>query len=143
LAGISTDQKMQGTSFVSVLEGETPEDWQDAMYYHYYEFPFWHHVQPHYGLRTQKYTLAHFYYNIDVWELYDLENDPNQMNNIYTHPDYVDVVSELKLKLKNLMIKFEDNKSLSDFRKITDADFGRIVDDIKAEESVHQILSKK
>jgi hypothetical protein len=41
------------------------------------------------------------------------------------------------------MIKFEDNKSLSDFRKITDADFGRIVDDIKAEESVHQILNKK
>ena len=37
------------------------------------------------------------------------------MNNIYNHPDYVDVVSELKLKLKNLMIKFEDNKSLSDF----------------------------
>jgi len=143
LAGISTDQKMQGTSFVSALEGKTPEDWQDAMYYHYYEFPFWHHVQPHYGLRTQKYTLAHFYYNIDVWELYDLENDPNQMNNIYAHPDYADVVNELKIKLKNLMIKFEDDKSLSDFRKITDTDFGRIVDDINAEESVHQILNKE
>ncbi|MFT5257937.1 MAG: arylsulfatase A-like enzyme, partial [Arenicella sp.] len=44
LAGISTTQKMQGTSFVPVLEGNTPKDWQDAMYYHYYEFPFWHHV---------------------------------------------------------------------------------------------------
>ena len=69
LAGISTTQKMQGTSFVPVLEGNTPKDWQDAMYYHYYEFPFWHHVQPHYGIRTQKYTLAHFYYNIDVLSL--------------------------------------------------------------------------
>jgi arylsulfatase A-like enzyme len=143
LAGISTTQKMQGTSFVPVLEGNTPKDWQDAMYYHYYEFPFWHHVQPHYGIRTQKYTLAHFYYNIDVWELYDLEKDPGQVNNIYNDPNYAEVTAELKVKLKNLMIKFEDNKSLVDFRKITDTDFGRIVDDIKDEESVQQILTKK
>ena len=143
LAGISTTQKMQGTSFVPVLEGNTPKDWQDGMYYHYYEFPFWHHVQPHYGIRTQKYTLAHFYYNIDVWELYDLEKDPGQVNNIYKDPNYAEVTAELKEKLKNLMIKFEDNKSLVDFRKITDTDFGRIVDDIKDEESVQQILTKK
>ena len=143
LAGISTTQKMQGTSFVPILEGKTPKDWQDGMYYHYYEFPFWHHVQPHYGIRTQKYTLAHFYYNIDVWELYDLEKDPGQVNNIYNDPNYAEVTTELKLKLKNLMIKFEDNKSLVDFRKITDTDFGRIVDNIKDEESVQQILTKK
>jgi len=143
LAGITTTQKMQGTSFVPVLEGNTPKDWQDAMYYHYYEFPFWHHVQPHYGIRTQKYTLAHFYYNIDVWELYDLEKDPNQMNNIYSDPNYTSTITELKAKLKNLMIKYENDKSLADFRKITDTDFGRIVDNIKDEESVQEILTKK
>ena len=143
LAGITTTQKMQGISFVPVLEGNTPNDWQDAMYYHYYEFPFWHHVQPHYGIRTQKYTLAHFYYNIDVWELYDLEKDPSQMNNIYEDSNYNTVVTELKVKLKNLMVKYENDKSLVDFRKITDTDFGRIVDNIKDEESVQQILNKK
>ena len=143
LAGITTTQKMQGTSFVPVLEGNTPKDWQDAMYYHYYEFPFWHHVQPHYGIRTQKYTLAHFYYNIDVWELYDLEKDPSQMNNIYSDPNYASTIAELKVKLKNLMIKYENDKSLADFRKITDTDFGRIVDNIKDEESVQEILNKK
>ena len=143
LAGITTTQKMQGTSFVPVLEGNTPKDWQDAMYYNYYEFPFWHHVQPHYGIRTQKYTLAHFYYNIDVWELYDLEKDPNQMNNIYNDPNYTSTITELKAKLKNLMIKYENDKSLVDFRKITDTDFGRIVDNIKDEESVQEILNKK
>lgn len=143
LAGITTTQKMQGTSFVPVLEGNTPKDWQDAMYYHYYEFPFWHHVQPHYGIRTQKYTLAHFYYNIDVWEFYDLEKDPNQMNNIYNDPNYASTITELKVKLKNLMIKYENDKSLADFRKITDTDFGRIVDNIKDEESVQEILTKK
>ena len=143
LAHIDTDQKMQGRSFKSVLKGNTPKDWEQAMYYHYYEFPYWHHVQPHYGIRTQKYTLAHFYYNIDVWELYDLKKDPGQVKNIYKDPNYAEVTAELKVKLKNLMIKFEDNKSLVDFRKITDTDFGRIVDDIKDEESVQQILTKK
>ncbi|MFK5971699.1 MAG: sulfatase [Flavobacteriaceae bacterium] len=142
LAGITTTQKMQGTSFAPILEGKDPKDWQDSMYYHYYEFPFWHHVQPHYGIRTQKYTLAHFYYNIDVWELYDLEKDPGQMNNIYGHPNYAHVIVKLKSKLKNLMIKFEDNKSLADFRKITDTDFGRIVDNVEDEESIQQILNK-
>ena len=143
LAGLKTTQKMQGISFAPVLEGKTPKDWQDGMYYHYYEFPFWHHVQPHYGIRTQKFTLAHFYYNIDVWELYDLEKDRKQVNNIYNDPKYADVIVELKAKLKNLMNKYEDNKSLSDFRKITDTDFGRIVEGVKGEQSVESILTKK
>ena len=143
LAGIDIPKDMQGTSFVPQLESNNKSAVRDAVYYHYYEFPFWHHVQPHYGIRTQKFTLAHFYYNIDVWELYDLEKDPGQVNNIYKDPNYAEVTAELKEKLKNLMIKFEDNKSLVDFRKITDTDFGRIVDDIKDEESVQQILTKK
>jgi hypothetical protein len=41
------------------------------------------------------------------------------------------------------MIKYENDKSLADFRKITDTDFGRIVDNIKDEESVQEILTKK
>ncbi|SNR78000.1 Arylsulfatase A [Lutibacter agarilyticus] len=143
LAGLKTNQKMQGTNFAPLLKGETPKNWQDAMYYHYYEFPYWHHVQPHYGLRTQKYTLAHFYYNIDVWELYDLEKDPNQLNNIINDSNYSEVVVELKAKLKKLMIKFENNKSLKDFRMITDKDFGDIVTNDTNEPSVQDLLTKK
>ena len=143
LANIDTNQQMQGKSFVGILEGETPKNWQKAMYYHYYEFPFWHHVQPHYGIRTQKYTLAHFYYNIDVWELYDLEKDPTQMNNIIDDASYSPIIKDLKTQLKQLMITYENDKRLADFRKITDTDFGRIVDDIKDEESVQQILTEK
>ena len=141
LAGISTDQKMQGESIKPLLLGNTPEDWQTGVYYHYYEFPYWHHVQPHYGIRTQKYTLAHFYYNIDVWELYDLEKDPKQLNNIINDPEYANVISELKQQLKDLMVKYENNKSLSDFRVITDTDFGSIVDTKDDETSVQDIIT--
>ncbi|APY09633.1 sulfatase [Winogradskyella sp. J14-2] len=143
LANIDTDQKMQGESFKSILEGQTPKDWEQAMYYHYYEFPYWHHVQPHYGIRTQKYTLAHFYYNIDVWELYDLEKDPNQMNNVINDPQYAIVLSQLKSKLKELMKESGNDKSLADFRKITDTDFGSIVDKKDDETSVQDVLTGK
>ena len=143
LAQIDTEQKMQGQSFKSILKGETPADWQDGMYYHYYEFPYWHHVQPHYGIRTQKFTLAHFYYNIDVWELYDLEKDPGQINNIYSDPAYQDTIVELKSQLKALMAKNGNDKSLADFRMITDTDFGSIVDKKDDETSVQDVLTGK
>lgn len=142
LAGIKTSEQMQGESFASILRGRTPKDWQQSMYYHYYEFPFWHHVQPHYGIRTKEYTLAHFYYNIDVWELYDLKKDPDQMNNVINDPSYKSVVAGLKLKLKKLQKKYDDNKSLADYRKITDTDFGSVVDMKDQENLVKDFITK-
>ncbi|MDB9721310.1 DUF4976 domain-containing protein, partial [Winogradskyella sp.] len=138
-----TNQEMQGRSFKSILKGNTPKDWVQAMYYHYYEWPYWHHVQPHYGIRTQKYTLAHFYYNIDVWELYNLEKDPMQINNIITNPEYASVVLDLKSQLKELMKNSGNDKSLADFRIITDTDFGSIVDKKDSETSVQDVLTGK
>lgn len=142
LADIKMTQKVQGESFKPILFGNTPRNWEQAMYYHYYEFPFWHHVQPHYGIRTQKYTLAHFYYNIDVWELYDLEKDPNQMHNIIAAPQYTNIIADLKSQLKTLMEKYENDKSLVDFRAITDKDFGAIVEKKNGEPSVQDIITK-
>ncbi|MFG6686064.1 sulfatase [Mariniflexile sp. HNIBRBA6329] len=143
LANIKTEHKMQGESFKRNLIGYTSKNWQKGMYYHYYEFPYWHHVQPHYGIRTQKYTLAHFYYNIDVWELYDLEKDPQQMNNIINDPQYASVVSNLKAELKELMKKYENDKSLQDFRSITDTNFGSIIDREDEETSVQDIITNR
>ena len=143
VAGIETSQTMQGRSFVPCLEGNTPEDWRQSLYYHYYEFPFWHHVQPHYGIRTQRFTLAHFYYNIDQWELYDLEKDSDQLVNCIDDPAYQDVVTELKAELEKLRKHYGDDKSLEEFREITDRDFGSIVNDPKDNENVEQILNGK
>jgi hypothetical protein len=65
------------------------------------------------------------------------------MNNIIDDPSYTPIIKDLKTQLKQLMITYENDKRLADFRKITDTDFGRIVDDIKDEESVQQILTEK
>ncbi|GGF24423.1 sulfatase family protein [Echinicola rosea] len=123
VAGIDTEHKTQGESFASILMGDEPENWRNGLYYHYYEFPMWHHVQPHYGIRTDRYTLAHFYLNVDEWELYDNENDPGQLNNIIDNPEYADVVDHLKKDLTSLMEKYGDDKSLEEFREISNKNF--------------------
>ncbi|MFW5832132.1 MAG: sulfatase/phosphatase domain-containing protein, partial [Prolixibacteraceae bacterium] len=59
-----------------------------------------------------EYKLAHFYYDIDEWELYDLKADPLELNNVYGDPEYADVVDELKVRLDELREKYDDSKSL-------------------------------
>ena len=52
---------MQGTSFEPILKGvKLQKIGKTGMYYHYYEFPYWHHVQPHYGIRTRKIYFGAF-----------------------------------------------------------------------------------
>jgi arylsulfatase A-like enzyme len=94
------------------------------MYYHYYEYPYYHHVQPHYGIRTERYKLIHFYYDIDKWELYDLQNDPNELNNLISNDEYADIISNLKSELYNLKENYGNNLSLEELRFISDNDFG-------------------
>lgn len=143
LAGIKTTEKLQGTSFKPILENKKPKDWQKSMYYHYYEFPYWHHVQPHYGIRTERFTLAHFYYNVDVWELYDNQKDPQQMKNVINQPEYQEIVTQLKAELKILMKKAGNDKTLKEFREVTDKDYGTIVERDSESEDVNKLLNKK
>jgi hypothetical protein len=59
-------------------------------------------------VRTNHYKLIHFYYDIDEWELYDLEKDPKEMKNVLGDPAYADIVTELKAELKRLREKYKD-----------------------------------
>jgi arylsulfatase A-like enzyme len=83
LAGIKIPTDIQGESMVSILNG-SKDKIRDNLYYHYYEFLLPHGVKRHYGIRTERYKLIHFYYDIDTWELYDLKNDPHEMKNLIT-----------------------------------------------------------
>ncbi len=108
VAGAEIPDDMQGESLKPVLEGETPDDWRDAMYYHYHEFPAEHQVQRHYGIRTQRYKLIH-YYLIDEWELFDLENDPREMNSVYSEREYQVIIGHLKKELYRLQKYYKDD----------------------------------
>ena len=99
--GINIPADMQGKSLKGLLEDDkaTQEYWRKSAYYHYFEYPKWHNVQPHYGVRTARYKLIHFYYNIDTWEFYELEKDPNELMNQYKNPIYQEEIVKLKILL--------------------------------------------
>ena len=124
MVGVDIPKEVQGKSFFKQLSGIPNTEWRQSMYYHYYEYPFWHHVQPHYGIRTDRYKLIHFYYDVDVWEFYDLENDPNELNNLIEDKSYQLLISNLKDELYSLKKEYGNNLSLDELRKISDTNFG-------------------
>lgn len=124
LADVEIPKEVQGKSFFNNLKGNTDKNWRQSMYYHYYEYPFWHHVQPHYGIRTRRYKLIHFYYDVDVWELYDLQKDPSEIHNIINSKEHISLIKKLKKDLYKLKSEYRNNLSLKDLKLISETDFG-------------------
>jgi arylsulfatase A-like enzyme len=101
MAGAEVPPDFQGNSLMPLLRGQSEPDWRQAVYYHYYEYPGAHSVRRHYGVRTDRYKLAYFY-NLDEWEFFDLEKDPNELVSRYEDPEYSRQIEELKSELTRL-----------------------------------------
>ncbi|MBG7629556.1 MAG: sulfatase [Bacteroidetes bacterium] len=148
LAGGKTPEYMQGSSFKEVLEtGKEPEGWQQETYYRYWMHMAHKHSNPaHFGVRTKDFKLI-FFYGRDyktrnnkaqkwanhpsslsyiktpvAWELYDLKNDPKEMNNIYNDAAYADVIKDLKSRLENIRKEVkEDDSVYPEIQEVIDA----------------------
>ncbi len=95
-AGVAAPSDMQGHSLRPILAGQAPSDWRQAFYYHYYEYPVPHRVRPHYGVVTDRYKLVHFYTpDVDYWEMFDLKNDPHEMQSVYGSAQHAVVQKQL------------------------------------------------
>jgi arylsulfatase A-like enzyme len=108
LAGAKIPEDIQGQSLLPLLKGKNPADWRKSLYYHFYEYPGEHAVKRHYGVRNERYKLIHFYNDIDVWELYDLKEDPSEMKNLYGKTGYEKITSKLKEDLIKLQTQYDD-----------------------------------
>ena len=102
---------MQGKSLKPILTnaGKVPENWRKAAYYHYYEYPAEHSVKRHYGIRTADFKLIHFYNDVDEWEMYDMKNDPGELNNVFGKAEYADKQAELMSLLKETQKEYKDD----------------------------------
>ena len=108
LAGADVPDEMQGMSMVPLLTGDKVDSWRNALYYHYYEYPAEHSVKRHYGVRDSRYKLIHFYNDIDKWELYDLENDPYEMHNIYGEKGTESITNDMFKLLDSMQVLYDD-----------------------------------
>lgn len=112
-AGLKVPANMQGRSILPLLKGDKPKDWRTSMYYRYYHYPQHHRVQPHYGVRTERYKLI-FFNKINEWELYDLVKDPHELKNVYSEPAYQDKVKKLKAEMERLKKEVKDEDQFAD-----------------------------
>lgn len=125
-AGVPIPQGMQGRSLRSLMEGASMEDWRPSIYYAYYENS-WelhgkgdeamaepyryftaHRIGPHRGVRTGRYKLIEYYSEGEYWELFDLNQDPNELKNLYGDPAYAALVADLKEDLRRLRGQYQD-----------------------------------
>jgi arylsulfatase A-like enzyme len=114
-AHVKVPQEIQGKSILPLLsKGNTK--WRKGVYYHYYEYGE-HSVIPHFGIRTSHYKLIRFYQAADKWELYDLKDDPQEMNNIYGKPGYEKITLSLKAGLTQLINQYQDQEAGDILRK--------------------------
>ena len=133
LAGLKKPAYMPGTSLQPLFAGQPVRKWRKSLYYHYYDYPNYHLVRKHDGVRTERYKLIHFYgkggeravpenkyqcqpgtsenwcfeylksinyitndADIDYYELYDIQVDPNELHNLYGKPGMQKVEKEMK-----------------------------------------------
>lgn len=99
-AGVVAPEPMHGVSLLPLLKKEGMM-WERDLYYHFYENPGFHGVARHYGVRGQRYKLVHYYEN-EEWELFDLEADPQDINNLYGKKGYEVITKDLQQRLATL-----------------------------------------
>jgi arylsulfatase A-like enzyme len=111
LANVKIPKDMQGRSLEQLFRGKKVENWRQAFYYHYYENPGGHNVARHYGVTDGRYKLIHYYSfqgeDIDDWELFDLEKDPEEMKSVYGDPQYSKIQKQKLGQLNRLRERYE------------------------------------
>ena len=114
MAGAEIPANMQGRSLVPILKNGKAGNWRKSIYYHYYEYPSVHMVPRHYGIRTERYKLMHFYQFGNEWEMYDLKEDPDELTNIYGRADKKSLQIDLEQQLKAIRKFYDDNSDVSE-----------------------------
>ena len=112
---------MQGSSLLPLMTGKLPKNWQTVVYHRY-----WMHRDPdhnaysHYGIRDKRYKLIYWYnegYDLPgtnhggedrEWELFDCQDDPLELFNVYSDPRYRNIVQQMKLSLTIKMSEIGD-----------------------------------
>ncbi len=94
VAGLKPPSHMRGKSFLPLLKNKEVV-WRDKIFYEYYwEYDFPQTPTMH-GVRTDRYKYIRYHGIWDTNEFYDLQEDPNEMNNLIESPAHQKIIKQL------------------------------------------------
>jgi arylsulfatase A-like enzyme len=124
-ARVPVPEQMQGQSLRPLLENDPPANWRQSVFYAYYEnswalaglgaearsdpsFQYFtpHRIGPHRGVRTGRHKLIEYYGEGSYWELFDLEQDPGELVNLYGQPGLQELSGQLTQELRRLQQQY-------------------------------------
>ena len=53
-------------------------------------------------MRTERYKLIHYYEPPEEFELYDLQEDPSELHNLYGETSYATLTQDLRQRIREL-----------------------------------------
>ncbi|MEF2074581.1 sulfatase family protein [Consotaella aegiceratis] len=101
LAGGEEPSQFEGVSIVPLLSGQVkPEDWKapDFVYEYYWEWTF-PMTPTTFAIERDRVKYIQYHGVWDIEEIYDLNNDPDEMHNLIDDPAYFDRKIELRKAL--------------------------------------------
>jgi N-acetylglucosamine-6-sulfatase len=103
VASVSIPQGLDGRSMLPLLTGAGDPGWRQELFYEYY----WERNYPQtptmHALRTDRYKYIHYYGIWDLDELYDLQEDPLETNNLISDPERKATIADLNKRLFDIM----------------------------------------
>ena len=110
LAGIDKPNYMQGESMLDIITGKKNSKWRKSILFEYYVDDAWPYAGPdQLAVRTNQFKLVDNFLENDIDELYDLINDPGEMNNLINDEEYETIELELRNESKRLQKKYKYN----------------------------------
>jgi arylsulfatase A-like enzyme len=109
LAGVSVPAYMQGKSLLPLAKAAIPE-FRREWYYEYFEWPNPESVRPCRGIRTERHKLIHYVMDPQEFEMYDLQADPGEVNNLYGKPEHLDLQTRLMASMEKLRAAIPERK---------------------------------
>lgn len=98
IAGVQTPKQMQGASFLKLLQGQ-PVNWRKEFFYEYYWEDAFPQTPTQFAVRTDRYKFIRAIGVWDIDQLYDLQTDPYEVNNLIRNSEYQSMAKELNGKL--------------------------------------------